>query len=107
MNIRFGLPLWALLCAIPVAAITISANVNADNSDIAVQADDVVNNDMNVDADASELSLDDGATDNWRRWRRYGGWYGGYGSLYSSWYNPYLYGYGYGYGYPWYSSYWY
>lgn len=108
MKNRFGLPVWALLVAIPVAFLATTAT--ADNA-VADQTETVANADVDA-TEASELSLDDGATDNYRRWwgrgfygRGYRGYYGlGYGLGYGSWYTPY---YGYGYGYPWYSSYWY
>ncbi len=116
MRVRFGLPLWALLFAVPVAVLAINcgpANLDADNA--VVQNDDVKQvvdtnvaaDDATIDDNANQLSLDDGAADSWRRRGYWGGYGYGYGGWGGSWWNPYLYSSSYyypsyGYGYGWY-----
>lgn len=115
MRVRFGLPLWALLLSIPVAVLALNcgpANLDADSINAVedvnnVQADEFkqvmdtsVDMDMMTMDDATELNLEEGAGDEWRRrrgyYRRgYRGW--GYG-----WGWPY---YGYSYAWPYYGWY--
>lgn len=116
MRIRFGLPLLAILCLVPVASLVVHAD--AANSDEAIVKVDAVkqafdnsmlsDTDLSTD-DASAVNLDDGASDLHRRWggrgwgrgwgRGYGwgGYWGGYWGGFSPWY--------YNYYYPWFNYY--
>lgn len=128
MRVR-NVPVWALLFCIPVSLLAIncgSVDLGADSNTVnnddlkQVVTTDVAAKDVEVKADAmntanNDLNLEDGATDEWRwgrgwggrgwgggwgRWGRgWGGGWGGWGSgwgwgsywPYYSWYYPYAY----------------
>jgi hypothetical protein len=124
MNARKSMPFWTLLLSVPMAVFVLNAGTNNDEDETPDDPNPTteLSVDMNADtqatADISDLSLNDGNSDEWRGrgwgrgwggrgWGGYGGWYGGwggYGGWYGGWGGYYGWPYSYSY-YPYYYTY--